>query len=351
MRQFAVLSAMVLSLLISANAWGQDPPTYYVTDLGPGAATAINSSGQVAVNNNGQAYLYNQGSFTTLGTLGGSYSDGYALNDNGQVAGQADATDGNYHAFSYNGSMSDLGAGDNSSAWGINNAGQLVGQAIDSNGNFDAFLYSGATITYLGFLGGNDSEARAINASGTIAGWSYTSGGPEHGFIYSGGSMHDIGALYGNYSNALAINAAGDVTGNAVNSLGYYQAFFYNGTSMQGLGTVSGFAESFGIGINDAGAVVGALTNSIGTGDHAMLDAGQTTMYDLNNLVSNIGGWTLEEAEGINDSGSIVGFGTVGGEQHAFLLTPVPEPSTIVLSLLAAIGLGIYGWRRGVARS
>ena len=26
-------------------------------------------------------------------------------------------------------------------------------------------------------------------------------------------------------------------------------------------------------------------------------------MYDLNNLVANLGGWTLTEAEGVNDSG------------------------------------------------
>ena len=48
MRQFAILSTLVISLLISANAWGIAPPSYNITDLGPGAATAINSAGQVA---------------------------------------------------------------------------------------------------------------------------------------------------------------------------------------------------------------------------------------------------------------------------------------------------------------
>jgi probable HAF family extracellular repeat protein len=345
MRRFAILSTLVISLLISANAWGDAPPAYLVTDLGPGTATAINSSGEVAVNDNGQAYLYSQGSLTPpLGTLGGSYSNAFAVNDNGQVAGESTASDGAYHAFLYNGAMTDLGAGDYSYAYGINNAGQTVGQA-----NNEAFLYSGGSITYLGSLGGDLSEARAVNASGTIAGWANTLGGPEQAFIYSGGSMRGLGGLPGGngYSNALAINAGGELTGNAVNNLGNYEAFLYNGT-MQGLGTLAGFANSWGIGINDFGEVVGKVSDPYGITQHAMLAVGGT-MYDLNNQVVNLGGWSLSEAEGVNDSGAIVGFGTIGGVQHGFLLTPTPEPSTLVLTLLGAIGLGLYGWR-GVRR-
>jgi probable HAF family extracellular repeat protein len=348
MRRFSIFSATVIALLISANAWGV-APSYVLTDLGPGSATAINASDQVAgYTGSGLAFLYTQGTMTTLGTLGGSYSQAYALNDNGQVAGLADVTDGNYHAFLYNGTMNDLGTlgGDTSIAYGINIGGQVVGSS-----NNQAFLYNG-TMQGLGTLGGIDSEARDINASGVIVGWSWTSsGGPEHAFIYSGGSMHDLGTLPGgNYACALRINAGGEVTGNAVNNLGNYRAFLYNGTSMQDLGTLSGFDNSWGIGINDAGEVVGAVTTSSGSVYHAMLDVGGT-MYDLNTLVGNLGGLTLSEAEGVNDSGSIVGFGTIGGVQHGFLLTPTPEPSTLVLSLLGAIGLGLYGWQRCVRRS
>ena len=73
-----------------------------------------------------------------------------------------------------------------------------------------------------------------------------------------------------------------------------------------------------------------------------MLDIGGT-MYDLNNLVSNLDSWTLTAAQGINDSGAIVGYGTLGGVTHGFLLS-VPEPSTIILLLTGLIGLG-FGWR------
>ena len=255
MRRFAVLSTVVFSLLISANAWGVAPSTYNITDLGPGAATAINSAGQVAgYTGSPQAYLWSQGTTTPLGTLGGSYSQALAINDNGLVVGQADVSDGNFHAFSYDSSMHDLGTlgADASTAYGVNITGQVVGGS-----NYEAFLYDG-TMHNLGTLGGNDSGARDINASGTIVGWSYLSGGPEHAFIYSGGSMHDMGTLPGgNYASALAVNAVGQATGNALNSADVYRAFLYNGTAMQDLGTLADFDNSWGIGINDNDEVVG----------------------------------------------------------------------------------------------
>ena len=62
-------------------------------------------------------------------------------------------------------------------------------------------------------------------------------------------------------------------------------------------------------------------------------------------MVGNLDGWTLESTAAINDSGAIVGYGTVGGVQHGFLLTPTPEPSTFALLLFGTIGLGLYRWR------
>ena len=34
----------------------------------------------------------------------------------------------------------------------------------------------------------------------------------------------------------------------------------------------------------------------------------------------------LTNAQRINDSGQIVGYGEIGGQRHTFLLTPTPEP-------------------------
>jgi len=48
-------------------------------------------------------------------------------------------------------------------------------------------------------------------------------------------------------------------------------------------------------------------------------------MQDLNNLIPPNSGWSLSVAYAINKSGQITGQGTINGEQHGFLLTPVSK--------------------------
>ena len=101
--------------------------------------------------------------------------------------------------------------------------------------------------------------------------------------------------------------------------------------------------------------IVGGTTTAGGGGEHATAwnwsaTAGAlptVTPFDLNTrLVSNPTGMTLVEALSINDGGFIVGFGLVGGAEHAFLLTPVPEPGTLALCGLGLGGLALRAWRR-----
>ena len=70
-------------------------------------------------------------------------------------------------------------------------------------------------------------------------------------------------------------------------------------------------------------------------------------MTDLNDLLPSDSGWDyIERADGINNNGQIVGRGVVDGKQHAFLMTPIPEPSTLVLLCVGAIGLFVCRWRQ-----
>jgi probable HAF family extracellular repeat protein len=96
-------------------------------------------------------------SVTDLGTLGGPYTEGFGLNNTGQVTGHSSTSDGAQHAFLYsNGQMTDLGTlGDsNSYSFGvsINNAGQVTGYADTPTGPWHAFLYSNGQMRDLWFF-------------------------------------------------------------------------------------------------------------------------------------------------------------------------------------------------------
>ncbi|MBA3832447.1 MAG: hypothetical protein H0X34_11265 [Chthoniobacterales bacterium] len=57
---------------------------------------------------------------------------------------------------------------------------------------------------------------------------------------------------------------------------------------------------------------------------HAFISTNGARMKDLNKLIPAGSGWILAEANGINDSGQIAGYGIIQGQSHAFLLTPAP---------------------------
>ena len=78
------------------------------------------------------------------------------------------------------------------------------------------------------------------------------------------------------------------------------------------------------------------------TGDaakHAFFADVSGAMVDLNTLIDPASGWELLEAHGINDSGQIAGHGMIGGQTHAFLLTPTPEPASLCLLALGGTAL------------
>ena len=264
-------------------------------------AYGVNASGQVAgwgsSSSGDRAYRYSGGASATFAPIAGNFSYGQAVNLPGLLVGTSSTKSGNnpgFHATLWSGStVKDLGAtvsGDNSYAYGINSNGSIVGYSADE-GSFsraDAFLWTpttpntttGTMVALSNTLGGNFAYAYGINDAGQIVGEATGSGdSPSHAFLRSvAGTMQDLSTLGGTSSTALALNSAGLVVGNARTAAAIKHAFLY-----------------------DDGA-----------------------MRDLNNLIPAGSGWTLATATGINDGDQIVGSGTINGNDHAFLLTPLP---------------------------
>src|SRR6516225_11143686 len=126
---------------------------------------------------------------------GGGYQV-FALNQNGKLTGYFYNTVTPPHAFVYDsGAVSDLGTlgGMISVGFAINSEGQAAGQA-DTSAQTHAFLFSSGTLNDLGTLGGSYSSAAALNENGQVVGESLTSGdaGPI-AFLYVNGSMVSLG--------------------------------------------------------------------------------------------------------------------------------------------------------------
>src|SRR5579871_5283183 len=283
------------------------------------------------------AFFFN-GTISDLGTLpGGTTSAAFGLNGIDQAAGQATTSGGAQHAVLFEGgSLFDLGTfgGATSIANAINNNGASVGGALNAGGAMHAFLHTGTGALAggddLGTLGGANSQAFALNDSNVVGGQSDTAtAGVSHGFLWdSVNLMQDVGTLGGSNSAVLGLNGVGQASGLANTASGAQHAFFLDSGVMTDLGTLGG-TNSQGNAINNNEQVVGQSDTSTSGVQHAFVWDPTNGMVDLNTLLPTGSGWVLTSATGIDDAGEIVGFGSIGGNVHAFLLQPIRATVTL----------------------
>lgn len=295
-----------------------------------GGGFGVNNLGQVvgATGDMEPPCLFVPGGVQLLGSKGGYAFD---INDSGQIVGIIDTdhglapflySDGTMHELAYPGTFT------RGNAYGINNRGDVVGEAYGFNDDFHlvvsgAFLFSDGVMQHLE----TGATAFDINDGGQIAGHF------SNGFLYSHGTSVTPGTLPGAlWYEGRAINEQGDIAGIVRFPEGNHGFVYLDGV-MHDLG----FGEAYGI--NESGVVLGV----------SMLNDYRPYLYRdgaviyLDTLLDRRRGFSFQGVSAINDSGQITGTGGFPPDVgQAFLMTPVPEPSTRFLSIVGVVGIAFW---------
>ena len=281
---------------------------------------------------------------TDLGTLGGSFSLAYGINDNGQIDGSSTLPGDNVvHSFLYNhGAMTDLGTlgGANSESFAnLNNAIQVAGAAETSvtdpnNENFCSFgtnliclgfVWQNGIMTPLSTLGGNNGQAAAINNRGQVAGYSETAIADPNcpvpqvlqfrPTLWTAGQARALPLYPGDTEGAAFwINNQGDTVGASGSCAPYdpryalplqpRHALLWRKSSVQpiDLGNLGGKINNAGFAINDMEQVVGASDLPGDMYQHAFFWH-NGHMTDLGTLPGDV----VSAAVAINNKGQVTG--------------------------------------------
>lgn len=240
-----------------------------------------------------------------LGTLipdGHSYAA--AINRFDDVVGNADTAPGyHFHAVLWShGKITDLGAltpDGNSFASGINDRGVIVGWSDRGNGSGGAFVYKNGKMTPLGFV---SSNARDINNRGQIAG----SDGNQAIIWNEKGEARTLPspANCQYYTEADAINDRGEAVGGCSTFQDGWHSIYWDAK-----GNPTDLGPILVHSINNRGQVAG---EDLAT-HHAILRTNGVNR-DLGLLPNG----TASQANGVNDSGVVVGNASVNYNQSGF---------------------------------
>lgn len=332
---------------------------YVITQIGnlPGTeanvATAINNNGLVVGYGNGvgfaQGWTWNgPGTFTPMPHGNGLITSTFNLdvNDNGEIAGRS-YHNGKFWAFKYKagpGYTFKTGVENSTAtAFGINIHGDLVGYSVGNTALNATQWKNGQPGEHLPFYSaGEHSVANSINDAGKSTGYSTVNGVKRAIIYYAAGTTLDV---HGDLPMGVERSEGNDVTALGHTIGGYWmpgqleKSYYTRGVGVHLIDLPTGMTMSHMEAMNRYGSGVGYARIGNSFQNRAAIWSDETGIRDLNSLIDPNSGWTLLEANDINDSGWIVGVGEFMGVRTTFLATPVPEPSSILFISIGVIGL------------
>ncbi|KQU80838.1 hypothetical protein ASE08_08530 [Rhizobacter sp. Root16D2] len=309
------------------------------------AATAPGNDGENPAVGNPRAFVYRADGSIAPQALAtpGTHSFGNGINNSGQVTGTYFTAEGTQRAFATAAAGAapvELGTlgGTNAVGNGINDAGKVVGASTVILGHEDSLYFGNAR----GFITNTTNGAPyGVMAPIAIIGADPTN--PDHTSTAAG--ITEYGRIVGTtenyyYTDAAAFIAGPDGIGRRLNvyDMGEFE--------MQGAWQLS----SHGLAVNSSGQVGGSYYWTLNMMDHAFISGADgyglvdVNTLSFNNLASSVRDWLFVNVTGINDLGQFVANGDNG---RAYLISPVPEPATVLLMLF---GLGVLAWRRTQTR-
>jgi probable HAF family extracellular repeat protein len=320
------------------------PPSYSVENLGNfgglvPSVSGVNASGQVVGNVAGeagsQAVRYTNGVWEALpGLPSSAFSVAAGINAAGDVVGYHVTATGDLRAFRYRDGqplddIAPLVGGSFTEGFAINAAGTVVGFGDSPRGIVGFRADPGLPAVELPSLNGGFAQACGINAAGQIAGSSVNPAGVTHATRIDPGQLSPVEILpldgQAGTSQVCAIDADGTVGGQGNNG-GVAHAFRFS-TAGGGLDL-----DNFGASV---GSNVEAIAGGLSVGWFQLADDSTRAFahrdgdgsFDLNTRIDDPS-WVLSLARGVNADGVIVGDGVLNGAPAAFRLTPVALDST-----------------------
>jgi hypothetical protein len=336
---------VVGAALVAATAAGSalaDPPVYTLTEVRiPWGSildgNAINNQGDIAGTATvpaskirGFVWTRKSGQSIELGTLGGTSSSAFGINDCGDAVGAASLRGDilSHAALFSHGKVIDLGPNAGASiARSINNSGTAVGP-FTVHGDFHPAKYQAGRVVD---LTGQPGDAVAISGSGAMAGTTFGTEANDfldHAFLIRHRTNTEIKAGDFESTDAEAINDFADVAvqGGSEASSAVFPLVFQDELVLGQPALEDAWKTQVVMGINNLGELVGfSNLESNPLVFHATLIRGQA-IYSLDQLIDPADPLKhfvkLTRAYGINDSGWIVSDGTDSRDKkaHVYLL-------------------------------